>query len=361
MESTHLIDPHPLVNCVCDSFDECTSVTLSATHTGVNISSSGNFSVTNITYANGTHTSTEQISGSSIIDLQPWTSYSVDLNNGTDICCINFTTGPHKVPLENITLNNLQSTNSIEVKWIAPPDIVQMYIVSLHGDFTKTKTISTVQPVIFQDLLPGREYKITVTTISGPFNETSLPVTEATYPAQPGTLILMDARRNSINLSWDPPLNMSGLTLIYNITYSSLQGNWIITNNTEYANIENLTSGTNYTISVVTVGVRNYTSPPLLTSSYTRPSQVSSQDITLNNRKSPNNIEVNWSAPPGLVEWYDVYLQGAVTQNKTTSSIKPIKFTDLLPGREYSITITTISGPFNETSAVVTEATCKLS
>ncbi|KAJ1179075.1 hypothetical protein NDU88_004311 [Pleurodeles waltl] len=314
-------------------------------------SSQGNRSITNTsTYAN-------------IENLVSGTNYTISVvtvgvyNYSSPPLLISSYTRPSQVSSQDITLNNRKSPNNIEVNWSAPPGLVEWYNVYLQGAVSQNKTTSSIKPVNFTDLLPGREYSITITTISGPFNETSAVVTEATYPERPGSVTSLNAERNSIKFSWNQPLNMSGIQLTYNITYSSSQGNRSITNTSTYANIENLVSGTNYTISVVTVGVYNYSSPPLLISSYTRPSQVSSQDITLNNRKSPNNIEVNWSAPPGLVEWYTVYLQGAVIQNETTSSIKPVNFTDLLPGREYSITITTISGPFNETSAVVTEAT----
>ncbi|XP_069077557.1 uncharacterized protein [Pleurodeles waltl] len=319
----------------------------------------------NITYSSsqGNRSITNSSAYANIENLVSGTNYTISVvtvgvhNYSSPPLLISSYTRPSQVSSQDITLNNRKSPNNIEVNWSAPPGLVEWYTVYLQGAVTQNKTTSSIKPVNFTDLLPGREYSITITTISGPFNETSAVVTEATYPERPGSVTSLNAERNSIKISWDHPLNMSGIQLTYNITYSSSQGNGSITNNSAYASIENLVSGTNYTISVVTVGVHNYSSPPLLISSYTRPSQLSSQDITLNNRKSPNNIEVNWSAPPGLVEWYTVYLQGAVTQNKTTSSIKPVNFTDLLPGREYSITITTISGPFNETSAVVTEAT----
>lgn len=96
-----------------------------------------------------------------------------------------------------------------------------------------------------------------------------LIISWSTDPVRPGLVTSIKAEENSIKLSWDPPLNMSDSQVTYNITYSSSQRNGSIINNSNYASIENLVSGTNYTISVVTVGAHNYASPPLLTSSYT--------------------------------------------------------------------------------------------
>lgn len=70
---------------------------------------------------------------------------------------------------------------------------------------------------------------------------------------------------NSINISWPLPQNMDHKQ--YNFTVSSVNGKFITENS--WFLLDNLQSGTLYNISVATVGVQNYESTPVVTSSYT--------------------------------------------------------------------------------------------
>ena len=75
-----------------------------------------------------------------------------------------------------------------------------------------------------------------------------------------------------------------------------------------------------------------------------------------------DTILVSWAAPAGNVEHYYVYLNSSdQTESRRLSPPEPLSylFDNLCPGREYSAMVITSSGPFNTTSRVFTNATCK--
>ncbi|KAM3920260.1 uncharacterized protein RB166_014648 [Leptodactylus fuscus] len=345
--------------------------------------------------------------------------------------------------VSTISLNNYQSVDVLRVGWMRPIGKVDYYIVRVSGDVTDIIPTDTTE-VTVTGLLPGREYEVTVQTVSGSCSQTSDPVTEATYPTPPGNITISTTGTNSLTLSWTEPVNMIGVNKSYNINYGNSSSPWTVTSNTTSVALQNLTSGTMYTITVVTVGVRGYQSSPVGTSVYTKPlpvkspqsSNVTSSSVsltwsnpdeyktsytyrvqtnvtssstmlyntivtngsaTISNltagetytfmvytraadnstesdpvslstctvpgqvssiaiNKSVNVLGVFWTRPEGKVDYYIVNVTGAVTNSIQTNTTQA-NVTGLLPGREYNVTVQTVSGSCNQTSAPVTEAT----
>ncbi|XP_075694191.1 receptor-type tyrosine-protein phosphatase beta-like [Rhinoderma darwinii] len=351
--------------------------------------------------------------------------------------------------VSSISLNNYKSVDVVGATWTGPAGKVDNYtvrVVSLTGAINNIIYINATQ-VNFTGLLPGREYNVTVQTVSGSCSQTSSPVTEATYPTQPRSLTINTIGTNILTLSWVEPVNMSDVNKSYNITYRNSSDTWTVTSNTTNVVLQSLTSGTNYTITVVTVGVRGYPSSPVSTSVYTKPMSVKSLqvsnsttnsvsltwskpdeyktsysyrvqtnvtssatminntivtsesatimnltpgetytfmvytraadnitesdpvsyttctlpekvvNITMTNYNSADILGVMWMRPAGQVEYYTVRLTGAIN-NIIQSSSTQVNFTGLLPGREYNVTVQTVSGSCSRTSSPVTEATC---
>ncbi|XP_075139466.1 uncharacterized protein LOC142214420 [Leptodactylus fuscus] len=342
-----------------------------------------------------------------------------------------------------ILINNYQSDSLLGVSWTKPAGNVDYYIVNVTGAVTNSIQTNTTQ-VTVTGLLPGREYNVTVQTVSGNCSQTSDPVSGATYPTPPGNITISTTGTNSLTLSWTEPVNMIGVNKSYNINYGNSSSPWTVTSNTTSVALQNLTSGTMYTITVVTVGVRGYQSSPVGTSVYTKPlpvkspqsSNVTSSSVsltwsnpdeyktsytyrvqtnvtssstmlyntivtngsaTISNltagetytfmvytraadnstesdpvslstctvpgqvssiaiNKSVNVLGVFWTRPEGKVDYYIVNVTGAVTNSIQTNTTQA-NVTGLLPGREYNVTVQTVSGSCNQTSAPVTEAT----
>ncbi|XP_077143241.1 receptor-type tyrosine-protein phosphatase beta-like [Ranitomeya variabilis] len=345
-----------------------------------------------------------------------------------------------------ITINNYQSVYVLGASWIIPAGKVDNYTVSLTGAINNTTQTTSTQ-VNFTGLLPGREYNVTVQTVSGSCSQTSAPVTEATYPTPPGILSFTTVTTKNLTLSWSVPVNMTGVNKTYNISYGIYPStNLSVTSPTTNVTLQSLISGTNYSIAVVTVGVRGYQSSPVTTSGYTNPIPVKSlqigavtsysvsltwskpdeyqtsyryrvqtnvtssasminniivtsesvtimnltpgetytflvytraadnstesdpvsntsctlpgqvSSILLNNYQSVDVLGASWIIPAGQVDNYTVSLTGAINNTTQTTSTQ-VNFTGLLPGREYNVTVQTVSGSCSQTSAPVTEAT----
>ncbi|KAM5138236.1 uncharacterized protein ACMZJ9_016836 [Mantella aurantiaca] len=253
-----------------------------------------------------------------------------------------------------VTVNNYKSVNSLAVNWTAPAGIVSYYNVTITGDVTNT-TQTNITQANFTGLSPGRNYTVTVQTVIGSCSSPIITVTEATYPSPPGNITFITIGTNTIALSWGEPVNMTGVTISYNITYywDASSPNTTTSNSTNVT-LLSLKSGSNYTVTVVTVGVRGYQSTPVSGSIFTIPGQA--VGVTVNNYKSVNSLAVNWTAPAGKVSYYNVTIKGDVT-NTTQTNITQANFTGLSPGRNYTVTVQTFSGSCSSAIITVTEAT----
>ncbi|KAG8550859.1 hypothetical protein GDO81_029628 [Engystomops pustulosus] len=178
------------------------------------------------------------------------------------------------------SLNNYKSVDVLGVTWMKPEGRVDYYTVSLIGSINPLIYTTTTTQVNITGLLPGREYTVLVQPHSGTCVQTTL-VTGATYPTDVGPISFKNIGTNDITLSWMEPVDMTGVDKSYNIRYGNSSDTWTVTTTTTSISLQNLTSGTNYTITVVTVGVRGYQSSAVTTSVYTRkPDQSSSIQIT---------------------------------------------------------------------------------
>ncbi|CAH2311976.1 titin isoform X1 [Pelobates cultripes] len=293
-----------------------------------------------------------------VTNLTPGVTYTFTVftraaDNVTESQAVSYTTCTVPGLAQNITVNNKNTTNSLSVNWTIPAGKVDYFTVILSGDVNRTFTTNSTQ-VDFTELLPGRNYSITIQTVSSNCSQSAALVIEATYPASPGSLNFTNIGTNTISLSLGEPVNMTNVTKTFKITYSNSLSSWTVSVNTLNATLQNLTSGTNYTITVVTVGARQYQSSPVTSSIYTIPGLA--QNITVNNKNTTNSLSVNWTIPAGKVDNYTVILSGDVNRTFTTNSTQ-VDFTELLPGRNYSITIQTVSSNCSQSAALVIEAT----
>ncbi|XP_077143240.1 uncharacterized protein LOC143806509 isoform X3 [Ranitomeya variabilis] len=399
------------------------------------------------TMVNNTIVTSESVT---IMNLTPGETYTFLVytraaDNSTESDPVLNTTCTIPGQVSTITINNYQSVYVLGASWIKPAGKVDNYTVSLTGAINNTTQTTSTQ-VNFTGLLPGREYNVTVQTVSGSCSQTSAPVTEATYPTPPGNLSFITITTKNLTLSWSEPVNMTGVNKTYNISYGIYPAtNLSVTSSTTNVTLQSLISGTNYSIAVVTVGVRGYQSSPVTTSVYTKPMPVKSlqigavtsysvsltwskpdeyqssysyrvqtfnssatmindtivtsesvtimnltpgetytflvytraadnstesdpvsnmtctipgqvSSILLNNYQSVDVLGASWIKPAGQVDYYTVSLTGAINNTTQTTSTQ-VNFTGLLPGREYNVTVQTVSGSCSQTSAPVTEAT----
>ncbi|XP_066556406.1 receptor-type tyrosine-protein phosphatase eta [Amia ocellicauda] len=380
--------------------------------------------------------------------LTPGTPYSFSVftlvanETNEDAKNISAYTKPAAVNANNIQVSSNGNTRNMKVSWKAPVGNVESYNVTIYrnNDFQKTKNTNITNET-FYNLRPGRIYNVTVTTISGPFAQSSDVVPNATYPEAPTNITIFQKTNVSMCIQWGTPLDMGDIEHQFSVTYLPRQISTITSNTTIKLGI--LQSGTQYNISVVTIGEMGFLSVPatvsgftrpfaienltattinittiqltwkqpqgykpyykyLVTinnepnvtlnetsfmstgltpgtpysfsvftlvanetnedakniSAYTKPAAVNANNIQVSSNGNTRNMKVSWKAPVGNVESYNVtiYRNNDFQKTKNTN-ITNETFYNLRPGRIYNVTVTTISGPFAQSSDVVPNAT----
>ncbi|XP_051885657.1 receptor-type tyrosine-protein phosphatase eta [Pristis pectinata] len=366
-------------------------------------------------------------------------------------------TKPVQIPEANISVSSSGTLDTLFVSWTRPPGNVEMFFIKLQDvknlDMKVDSTIST--SVNFTNLRPGRVYNVTVITHSGPFNVTSDNVQGITGPSPPGAIKVLNFNTSSISLNWGAPADMDDGSYSFNITYSdgstlesivkqlnfttisnlisgteytisvatigpghlasriemtkrftqpnpiqNLQildfntdsislhwarpgeykeeyryrvvtkrsppftdGNGNKTTANETVTVDGLTSGTNYTFSVITLAKDGTPAEPTVIANYTEPMKIPSGNISLSNENTTNSLRVTWVRPSGGVENFSVeikdsrnpkeYGNKSIVQPSVTETV----FSRLRPGRTYTVTVVTISGPHHIPSDDVNETT----
>ncbi|XP_027857464.1 receptor-type tyrosine-protein phosphatase eta isoform X7 [Xiphophorus couchianus] len=248
----------------------------------------------------------------------------------------------------NIRVESRTSDN-INITWTLPEGRVDHYIVNIsNASSNYNVTITNATTAAFSGLLPGRSFIFTVTAVAGTFTNTSDQFSFATYPLSVTSFNFTNRTNSSLNLQWVTPKTMDGaLNISYIITYNNPNDTVSKNRSTEKTNIElnGLQSGTNYTISITTVGPEQLSSSPVTKYTYTLPNPVQNAKAS---PISPTSIRVNWSQPLNVQEYYQYRVQ---TYNSTgvldntyinKSSTTSYDVPSLEPGFFYSINITTI-------------------
>ncbi|XP_040893830.1 receptor-type tyrosine-protein phosphatase eta isoform X2 [Toxotes jaculatrix] len=236
--------------------------------------------------------------------------------------------------VSNITA--IGDTTNMSVSWDPAIGRVAAYTVWLYrdGQLVANKNLSnTTVNTVFQHLKPGVLYCVEVVTKSGPFESNSSMICNATFPNPPGPITVMSQTVKSINFTWPRPEDMD--QNLYSFSLSNISCSFLIKNN--WSLFDNLQSGSLYNISVVTVGVRNYTSTAVTAQSYTRPYSVTElreAEITT------NAVTLVWQQPESK-PFYSYVVQFVNGSLVLREKVLNGTITGLLSGSNYSFTVTT--------------------
>ncbi|XP_048829412.1 receptor-type tyrosine-protein phosphatase eta-like isoform X2 [Brienomyrus brachyistius] len=235
------------------------------------------------------------------------------------------------------SVSNGGTNNSINVNWTAPVGHVERYVVNLTSQYNETSMNSTCCSQSYTGLVAGTWYNATVAAISGPISAVSDPCSTATYPNEPGTIIITNKNVSSINLTWSPAVPQAR-QFSYIVSYAS-SALYTITVSTNSATLSSLLSGTAYNISVVTVGPLDLTSKPvwkyLVT---TLPESVQGLQVF---NTSTTAITLNWSRPVHYNGYqYMVMKNGTIIKNVSNMILN---VDGLSPGTCYSFSVITLA------------------
>ncbi|XP_034542618.1 tenascin-X-like isoform X4 [Notolabrus celidotus] len=271
-----------------------------------------------------------------------------DPTNTGDRYSVFNTTRPKK-PV-NITVKEPHGTDNLEIDWILPDGRVDHYVVkilneALHFSNSSTRTETSFH---FTGLKPGRVFNITVTAVAGQFSQTSDQASFATAPTPPGPIVISDRTNSSLQIGWTAPTLMEDAPDIsYHITCISPEDVEVLNKSTADYNAElsPLSSGTLYNISVQTVGPQKLKSSEVHIFTYTSPNPVLN---LVSVPKSTTSVEVKWSEPLGLLDYYEYSVKAVSPTGKIinrTVSTDRFDVPNLEPGTGYNISVRTIAAP----------------
>ncbi|KPP70475.1 receptor-type tyrosine-protein phosphatase eta-like, partial [Scleropages formosus] len=241
---------------------------------------------------------------------------------------------------------NISSINpgnsTLTIYWSLPQGNVVWYevnIASYSSNMTSNSTSSTNYTM--SGLSAGILNNITVTSVSGPFRNTSDVVQFATKPNPPANIRIQEKTNSSVSLVWDRPLMDASVNVTFNITYMPAKGNisQSIASSQNHIQFTGLVSGTQYCYCVAAVGWQGLSS-----------STVCQVPNPVQNLKassvSINSIRLDWGSPAGFQPYYTYQVQitnaSGLVENVTVAQ-NYTEILNLVPGSRYNATVTTIT------------------
>ncbi|XP_005374368.1 PREDICTED: receptor-type tyrosine-protein phosphatase beta isoform X1 [Chinchilla lanigera] len=243
--------------------------------------------------------------------------------------------------------------SSLGIMWQTPVAEWEKYIISLadrdllliHKSLSKDAKEFT-----FTDLVPGRKYTATVTSISGDLKNSS-SIKGKTVPAQVTDLqVTNQGMTSSLFASWTEALGDTEFYQVLLIHENVVIKNESVSSETNKYSFHSLKAGSLYSVVVTTVS-GGISSRQVVEEGRTVPSSVSG--VTVNNLGRNDYLSVSWLPAPGDVDNYVVTLShhGKVVQSLVIAkSVSDCSFSSLTPGRLYNVTITTRSDKYENHS-----------
>ncbi|XP_063111208.1 receptor-type tyrosine-protein phosphatase beta isoform X3 [Cavia porcellus] len=243
--------------------------------------------------------------------------------------------------------------SSLGIMWQTPVAQWEKYIISLadrallliHKSLPKDAKEFT-----FTDLIPGRKYTATVTSISGDLKNSS-SVNGRTVPAQVTDLhVTSQGMTSSLFANWTKAQGDIEFYQVLLIHENVVIKNESVSSETNRYSFHALKSGSLYSVVVTTVS-GGISSRQVVVEGRTVPSSVSG--VMVNNLGRNDYLSVSWLPAPGDVDNYVVTLShdDKVVQSLVIAkSVSECSFSSLTPGRLYNVTITTKSGKYENHS-----------
>uniref|UniRef100_A0A8C9G5B3 protein-tyrosine-phosphatase n=1 Tax=Pavo cristatus TaxID=9049 RepID=A0A8C9G5B3_PAVCR len=291
----------------------------------------------------------KSLSECSFSSLTPGTLYNVMITTKSGKY-ENYSFGQERtVPsgVQGLTVSNSARSDYLKVSWLHASGSFDSYevIIKNNNDFIQTKSVPKDEnECVFTNLVPGRQYSVTVSTRSGKY-ETSERVFGRTIPSAVRNIhVSPNGMTDSLKVSWTPG---SGDVDSYTVTIfqqnHQLDSRSVSKDVSEHT-FHDLEAGEQYRVVVQSNSGALHNSLP----AFGRTIPASVQELLADHAYSSHSLLVTWQKAPGVAERYDILLlneQGVLLSNKSEpATAKQHKFEDLLPGKKYKIHILTVSG-----------------
>ncbi|XP_074429313.1 receptor-type tyrosine-protein phosphatase beta isoform X3 [Larus michahellis] len=290
-------------------------------------------------------------------DLVPGRKYTATITTISGILSNWTSVEGRTVPAQvtGLTVASQGSTNSLFTNWTrALGDVDSYQVLLIHENVViKNETVpSETNRYHFYPLKPGGLYSVVVTTVSGGISSRQTIAEGRTVPSSvTGVTVNNSGRSDYLSVSWLPA---SGDVDSYLVTLShddKIVQTLTISKSFSECSFSSLTPGTLYNVMITTKSGKyeNYS----FSQERTVPSSV--QGLTVSNSARSDYLKVSWLHASGYFDNYEVIIKNNNDFIQTKSVPKDENecvFTNLVPGRQYSVTVSTRSGKYETSERV---------
>ncbi|XP_010157523.1 PREDICTED: receptor-type tyrosine-protein phosphatase V-like, partial [Eurypyga helias] len=266
----------------------------------------------------------------------------------------------------NVTLSRAEEQSSLQAHWTTPEGERDFYVVTLQegedGALTRNISVSGDNGhVTFHGLSPGKQYSVQVTAVAGPYQASACSTAAWTQPLAPSAVSLSSrGSPYSLLASWAEAVGQ-GYVLALRPMEHSMKNSSLLRGVTNFT-YEGLRPGTLYTFEVSTVA-GPYTSSPLRITNWTYP--LPPEQLTLRNQGRSTSLQASWRAAPTGSTGYTGTLWETKSQERVRNMTLGNNWTnvtleDLVPGRQYTLELAAVAGPYRSPMQSVTDWTYPL-
>ncbi|NXG58031.1 PTPRV phosphatase, partial [Hemiprocne comata] len=309
------------------------------------------------------------LTGFTFQHLQPGTPYWLGLSATAgpySVAGPNATAWTYPLSPGNVTLSRAEEQSSLQARWSTPAGERDFYLVTLQEgeDRAPTRNISVDgdnSHVTFHGLSPGKQYCVQVTAVAGPHQASARSAAAWTEPLAPsGVSLSSQESPYSLLASWEEAMGEGYLLALSPVEHLVRNGSLLrgFTNFT----YEGLRPGTLYTFEVSTVA-GPYTSSPRRVTNWTYPLPL--EQLTLSNHGHSTSLQASWRAAPTGSTSYT----GTLCETKLWEKVRNVTvgndwtnvtFEDLVPGRQYTLEMAVMAGPYRSPVRSATDWTYPL-
>ncbi|XP_027753905.1 receptor-type tyrosine-protein phosphatase V-like isoform X2 [Empidonax traillii] len=301
--------------------------------------------------------------------LHPGTQYWLGLSATAGSYTVvgpNATAWTYPLSPGNVTLSSAEEQSSLQARWSIPVGHRDFYLVTLREgeDGVPTRNISVGGDnghVTFHGLSPGKQYSVQVTVVAGPYQASAFSTAAWTEPLAPsGVSLSSQGSPHSLLASWEEAMG-EGYLLALSPAQHPVKNSSLLRGVTSFT-YEGLHPGTLYTFEVSTVA-GPYTSSPQCISNWTYP--LPPEQLTLSNGGHSTSLQASWRAASSGSTGY----AGTLLESKSQKWVRNVTvgndwtnvtLEDLVPGRQYTLEVATVAGPYRSPVQSATDWTYPL-
>ncbi|KAJ3596703.1 hypothetical protein NHX12_003107 [Muraenolepis orangiensis] len=289
--------------------------------------------------------------------LQPGQLYDVTVQSISGEL-VNNSTASARTAVTGLLVDSQQTTSSLQVTWQQALGVADGYSLEIwdgRGVLVANSSVPYGQSQHgFEQLTPGRKYRVVVHTTSGGVSSQGVSGDARTSPAAVSELSILSNTTNSLSFQWSPPEGDFESYDIYlfdrnDRLQEQLRGQSAI----QQCSFQGLVAGAAYKIVVLTLS--GELTNDSASWARTVPGAVLSLQTHSTNRSE--ELMVGWARPPGELSHYLLSLyspDGAQqAQQSLGSEVTEYVFRGLVPGRRYRVVALTCSGELVNSASTV--------